>query len=61
MSSAKQLEGRKFRWPTIADGVTRLSPAQFLLEGFDWSRAVVASRADSGSVAMALSLDDFSK
>ena len=37
---SKRLEGGKFRWPTIADGVMRLSPAQLsaLLEGLDWSR-----------------------
>jgi transposase len=36
----KRLEGAKFRWPAIEDGVMRLSPAQFsgLLEGLDWSR-----------------------
>ena len=38
--AAKRLEGGKFRWPRIADGVMRLSPAQLsaLLEGLDWSR-----------------------
>jgi transposase len=37
---AKRLEGSKFRWPRIEDGVMRLSPAQLsaLLEGLDWSR-----------------------
>ena len=37
---SKRLEGAKFRWPTIADGVMRLSPAQLsaLLEGLDWAR-----------------------
>jgi transposase len=36
----KRLEGAKFRWPVVADGVMRLSPAQLsaLLEGLDWSR-----------------------
>ena len=36
----KRLEGGKFRWPRIEDGVMRLSPAQLsaLLEGLDWSR-----------------------
>ena len=36
----KRLEGAKFRWPAIADGVMRLSPAQLsaLLEGLDWAR-----------------------
>jgi transposase len=36
----KRLEGGKFRWPKVEDGVMRLSPAQLsaLLEGLDWSR-----------------------
>ena len=36
----KRLEGAKFRWPAIQDGVMRLSPAQLsaLLEGLDWAR-----------------------
>jgi transposase len=36
----KRLEGAKFRWPAIEDGVMRLSPAQLsaLVEGLDWSR-----------------------
>lgn len=36
----KRLEDGRFRWPTIEDGVMRLSPAQLsaLLEGLDWSR-----------------------
>jgi transposase len=35
---AKRLEKGAFRWPQIADGVVRLSAAQFsaLLEGLDW-------------------------
>jgi len=37
---AKRLEGSRFRWPRIEDGVMRLSPAQLsaLLEGLDWAR-----------------------
>jgi len=37
---SKRLEGAKFRWPRIEDGVMRLSPAQLagLLEGLDWVR-----------------------
>jgi transposase len=37
---AKRLEQGSFRWPTISDGVMRLSPAQLsaLLEGLDWAR-----------------------
>ena len=36
----KRLEQGSFRWPTINDGVMRLSPAQLsaLLEGLDWTR-----------------------
>lgn len=36
----KRLEGGRFRWPKIEDGVMRLSPAQLsaLLEGLDWAR-----------------------
>jgi transposase len=36
----KRLEDAKFRWPSIEDGVMRLSPGQLsaLLEGLDWSR-----------------------
>lgn len=36
----KRLEGAKFRWPPIDEGVLRLSPAQLaaLLEGTEWSR-----------------------
>jgi transposase len=34
----KRLEGSKFVWPQVRDGVMRLSPAQFaaLFEGLDW-------------------------
>src|SRR5438552_1902049 len=37
---AKRLENGKFNWPTIHDGVMRLSAAQLqaLLEGLDWRR-----------------------
>ena len=37
---AKRLEGGKFRWPRIEDGVMRLTPAQLsaLVEGLDWVR-----------------------
>lgn len=36
----KRLEGGTFAWPSIADGVMRLTPAQFaaLFEGLDWRR-----------------------
>ena len=37
---AKRLEDGKFCWPSIADGVVRLTAAQLqgLLEGLDWRR-----------------------
>ena len=37
---AKRLEQGAFRWPTIQDGVMRLTAAQLsaLLEGLDWRR-----------------------
>ncbi|TMJ35928.1 MAG: IS66 family insertion sequence element accessory protein TnpB [Alphaproteobacteria bacterium] len=37
---AKRLEKSSFRWPTISDGVMRLTSAQLsaLLEGLDWTR-----------------------
>jgi transposase len=36
----KRIEGSKFHWPRIEDGIMRLSPGQLsaLLEGLDWSR-----------------------
>jgi len=36
----KRLEGGKFHWPRIEDGIMRLSPAQLsaLLEGLEWTR-----------------------
>jgi len=42
----KRLEGGKFVWPQVQDGVMRLSPAQFaaLFEGLDW-RLVRPERA----------------
>ena len=48
----KRLEGGKFRWPKVEDGVMRLSPAQLsaLLEGLDWSR-VHAQRVARPTVA----------
>lgn len=37
----KRLEGGAFRWPSIEDGVLRLTPGQLaaLLEGTQWDRA----------------------
>ena len=36
----KRLEDGRFRWPSVEDGVMRLSPARFsaLIEGLDWRR-----------------------
>ena len=36
----KRLEGGKFKWPVISDGVMRLTSSQLsaLLEGLDWTR-----------------------
>lgn len=37
---SKRLETGSFRWPSLRDGVMRLTPAQFgaLFEGLDWAR-----------------------
>ena len=37
---AKRLEQGRFRWPPVADGTMRLTPAQLaaLIEGLDWTR-----------------------
>jgi transposase len=42
----KRLEGSKFVWPQVRDGVMRMSPAQLaaLIEGLDW-RLVRPERA----------------
>jgi transposase len=38
--TAKRLEEGSFRWPSLRDGVMRLTPGQLsaLLEGLDWAR-----------------------
>jgi transposase len=43
---AKRLEDGKFRWPSVQDGVMRLSPAELsaLLEGLDWKRVTQRER-----------------
>ena len=43
---AKRLENGHFHWPTVGDGVMRLSAAQLqaLLEGLDWRRVHQARR-----------------
>jgi transposase len=49
---AKRLEGGKFRWPRIEDGVMRLSAAQLsaLVEGLDWMRVHVPRIASPHAV-----------
>ena len=41
----KRLEEGSFAWPSVRDGVMRLSPAQFeaLFEGLDWKRVRAVS------------------
>jgi transposase len=38
--ASKRLEQGSFRWPSLREGVMRLTPAQLsaLLEGLDWAR-----------------------
>ena len=42
--ASKRLEQGSFRWPTLREGVMRLTPAQLsaLLEGLDWPRVRAA-------------------
>lgn len=49
---SKRLEGGRFRWPRLHEGVMRLSAGQLaaLLEGLDWRR-VHAARVRSPAVA----------
>jgi transposase len=51
---AKRLEGEKFRWPKVEDGVMRLSPAQLtaLLEGLEWGACPCAACRPSHSGAV---------
>jgi transposase len=48
----KRLDGAKFVWPQVRDGVMRISPAQFsaLFEGVDW-RLVRSERQRRPQVA----------
>ena len=41
---AKRMEDGRFRWPSVQDGVMRLSAAELsaLLEGLDWKRVHAA-------------------
>jgi transposase len=48
----KRLDGGKFKWPPVSDGVMRLSGAQFaaLFDGLDW-RQMYAPRLTRPKVA----------
>jgi len=54
----KRLEGARFKWPAISDGVMRLSGAQLaaLFEGLDWRRVYAPGRSAEHAVAL---LKDF--
>ena len=45
---SKRLERGRFIWPSPADGVVTISPAQlgYLLEGIDWRRPVRTTRPE---------------
>ncbi len=49
----KQMQQGGFVWPPVADGVVRLSAAQFaaLFDGLDWSRLGTARRIPTPSAA----------
>ena len=49
---AKRLEQGVFRWPRIADGSMRLTPAQLaaLVEGLDWTRVLAPRRTRAPQV-----------
>lgn len=48
----KQLEGGAFRWPSIVDGVVRLTEVEFmaLFDGIDWRRVQALKRIPKPSV-----------
>lgn len=50
---AKRLEEGRFCWPTIENGVVRLTAAQLaaLLEGLDWKRVHVTREVNAPTVA----------
>ena len=50
---AKRLEGGKFRWPKVEDGVMRLTAAQMaaLIEGLDWRRVHAPRRPRTPQLA----------
>lgn len=50
---AKKLEQGRFKWPTIEDGVMRLTAAQLgaLLEGLDWRRVHGGRRPQTPQIA----------
>jgi transposase len=49
----KQMQRGGFVWPPVADGVVRLSAAQFaaLFDGLDWSRLATARGIHTPSAA----------
>ena len=49
---AKRLEQGAFRWPKLADGAMRLTPAQLaaLIEGMDWTRVLAPRRTPTPQV-----------
>jgi transposase len=49
----KQMQRGGFAWPPVAEGVVRLSAAQFaaLFDGLDWSRLAAARRIPTPSAA----------
>jgi transposase len=49
----KQMRRGGFAWPPVAEGVVRLSAAQFaaLFDGLDWSRLAAARRIPTPSAA----------
>ena len=49
----KQMQRGGFAWPPVAEGVVRLSAAQFtaLFDGLDWSRLATARRIPTPSAA----------
>ena len=52
---AKRLERGRFIWPSPADGVVTITPAQlgYLLEGIDWRHAAADLAAGSGGLMTA--------
>ena len=51
---AKRLERGRFMWPSPADGVVTITPAQlgYLLDGIDWRHATTDVAADIGWIGL---------